>query len=454
MFTDLVARDTPGASGTVPAAEPGARARFLQLLATALQQGQLVRLVLGQHIGTDATLDRVLARPVHLRGQPHLQLVYRHRTKDITKNHPLAEALAVLSDLIGPVFRNAHLFTDRQEAQLTCKEKGGRDKSLLRVGRLQPADREGAGDTDGDASGQPAAHNREKQRPLDLRQPHWQDLGLATAQGTLVPAMARKWKQINKFTEIFAAALESSALAQQQEIRVIDFGSGKAYLTFAMHEWLRAHGKAPQVTGVELRTELVELCNQAAQRHGLTGLRFDAGDVRDYPTPQVDAMIALHACDTATDFALHLGLQAGARLIVCSPCCHKELRPQFQLPAPLRPLLQHGVHLGQEAEMVTDSLRALLLDAAGYDTQVFEYVSLEHTNKNKMILAVRREPPAANDAEAQAAAEVRTRTALQQVEDLKRFYGIRHHSLQAQMQASGRLPTLPPLPMSSPSPAP
>jgi Methyltransferase domain len=446
MFTDLVARDTPGAP---PAAEPGARARFLQLLATALQQGQLARLVLGQHTGADTTLERVLARPVHLRGQPHLQLVYRHRTRDITKNHTIPEALAVLAALIGPVFRNAHLFTDRQEAQFTFKEKGGRDKSLLRVGRLSPAATAEVDHADGDAPGASTAHNREKQRPLDLHQPYWQDLGLATTQGTLVPAMARKWKQINKFAEIFAAALESSALAQQDEIRVIDFGSGKAYLTFAMHEWLRRHGKTPQVTGVELRAELVELCNQAAQRHGLTGLRFDAGDVRDYPTPQVDAMIALHACDTATDFALHLGLQAGARLIVCSPCCHKELRPQFQLPAPLRPLLQHGVHLGQEAEMVTDSLRALLLDAAGYDTRVFEYVSLEHTNKNKMILAVRREPPAADDAEALAAVQVHTRTALQQVEDLKRFYGIRHHSLQAQMQASGLLhaqPAAPALP--------
>jgi hypothetical protein len=137
---------------------------------------------------------------------------------------------------------------------------------------------------------------------------------------------------------------------------------------------------------VELRTGLVTLCEASARRHGLQGLSFNAGDVRSYEPDPVDVMIALHACDTATDHAIHLGLRAGAQLIVCSPCCHKQLRPQMKSPPLLRPMLQHGIHLGQQAEMVTDSLRALLLDAAGYDTQVFEFIALEHTSKNKMIL--------------------------------------------------------------------
>jgi hypothetical protein len=141
--------------------------------------------------------------------------------------------------------------------------------------------------------------------------------------------------------------------------------------------------------------------------------------VRTVVPPKIDIMIALHACDTATDHAIHTGLRAGASIIMCSPCCHKELRPQLLSPHPLRPILKHGVHLGQQAEMLTDGLRAMLLEACGYDTQVFEFVSLEHTNKNKMILAVKRDRPAA-DADA----------LWQQIADLKGFYGIQAQCLE------------------------
>jgi Methyltransferase domain len=133
-------------------------------------------------------------------------------------------------------------------------------------------------------------------------------------------------------------------------------------------------------------------------------------------------MIALHACDTATDQAIYLGIRAGAELILCSPCCHKQLRPQLLSPHPLRSVFQHGIHAEQQAEMLTDSLRALLLEAQGYDTQVFEFVSLEHTRKNKMILAVKRRAPKP------------TEPVLAQVEELKRFFGIREHCLEILLQ--------------------
>jgi len=151
----------------------------------------------------------------------------------------------------------------------------------------------------------------------------------------------------------------------------------------------------------------------------LEGLTFEQGDVRTVVPEAIDIMIALHACDTATDHAIHTGLRAGAAIIMCSPCCHKELRPQLLSPHPLRPILKHGVHLGQQAEMLTDGLRAMLLEACGYDTQVFEFVALEHTNKNKMILAVKRAQPTA-DAEA----------LWQQIADLKGFYGIQAQCLE------------------------
>lgn len=422
MFSTLISPTDP----------PTARARFLQLLDTALASRQFVRLALGKYRGGEVGLERLLVRPVMLRGEASLQLVYRHTTKDITKNHPTAEALQVIDHLIGPAFQNAHLHTRTQEVQLTVKEKGGRDKSLLRVGKVA-APEGGAADEAPDDGDGTSAHNREKHRLLSLDRPFWSDLGVTTAQHQLIPAMARKWRQINKFTEVFASAVAASPLANapmDRPIGVFDFGCGKGYLTFAMHDWLRAQGRVPQVTGVELREELVALCNDAAARHGMDGLRFDAGDVRHYTPVGLDVMVALHACDIATDYAIDFGLRAGASIIMCSPCCHKQVRPQMKTPPLLRPMLQHGVHLGQEAEMVTDSLRALLLDAAGYDTQVFEFVSLEHTNKNKMILAVRRTETPDGHAD----------TVRAQIREIKAFYGIREQCLETLIATRTNIP--------------
>ena len=253
---------------------------------------------------------------------------------------------------------------------------------------------------------------------------------MTTARHELVPAMARKWKQINKFIEVFSHALSHSPLQQrdpQLPIHVVDFGSGKGYLTFAMHDYLRnSLGLQGQVTGVELREDMVRLGNTAAARLEQPGLRFEHGDVRTYTPAAIDVMIALHACDVATDYALHLGIRSNAAIIMCSPCCHKQIRPQMHTPSLLKPMLQYGVHLGQEAEMVTDSLRALLLEACGYETKVFEFVSLEHTNKNKMILAVKRPEPVAPG------------ELLEKIRGIKQFYGIQEHCLETLLQADGR----------------
>ena len=210
---------------------------------------------------------------------------------------------------------------------------------------------------------------------------------------------------------------------------MVDFGSGKGYLTFAIHDWLRhTLQREAVVTGVELREDLVQLCRGVIGKLHLDGMAYEQGDVRDHHPAQLNVMIALHACDIATDHAIHLGIRAGADIILCSPCCHKEVRPQLLNPHPLRPILQHGIHQAQEAEMLTDGLRALLLDAAGYDTQVFEFISLEHTNKNKMILAVKRAEAGSADA------------VVAQIRDIKAFYGIQAQCLEQLLRADGLLP--------------
>ncbi len=404
MFTRLI---TPPPAATAPAHE-----RFLHLVRLALAGGQFGKLLLSGPAGGDEDdVERLTVRLVELRGEPALSFLWRHRTKDVTKNHAPEAGLAEIATLLGARFRNAHLHTSTEEVQFAVSRKG---RETLRVTRV-----------DGAEAPAPAAHDKAKQRPLDIAHPVWSALGLThlvKGEPALVPAMARKWKQINRFVEILSAAVDEAGL--RRPVREADFGAGKGYLTFAVHDWLQSHGLQPRVTGIELRSDMVKLCTAIVEAEGLAGLRFDEGDVRTQAVQPLDVMIALHACDIATDHALHVGLQSGARVIMSSPCCHKELRPQMTLPAVLRPMLQHGIHLGQEAEMVTDSLRALLLESQGYRTQVFEFIALEHTSKNKMILAVKTQGAAA---EALAA---RRPELLAQIAEIKRFYGLREQRLE------------------------
>ena len=390
------------------------RAQFIDLLETSLSQNAFIKLVLARYVGTEVELQRLIIKPTTIKQQPCLSFVYRYKTRDITKNLPLAEAVELIAGLLPESFKNAHLLSLSEEVQLEFGKKG---KSTLFTSKAQQLREAPSAD-----------HDREKKRYLELSRPFLKDLGVTNAQHELIPAMSRKWKQINKFIEVFSHALTSSPLQLDQPIKVADFGSGKGYLTFAIHDYLRnSLGAEGQVTGVELREDMVNLCNTAAARLEHPGLDFQHGDVRSVAPSALDVMIALHACDIATDYAIHMGIRSGAAIIMCSPCCHKQIRLQIQSPSLLRPMLQYGLHMGQQAEMVTDSLRALLLEACGYETKVFEFISLEHTNKNKMILAVKRAEP------------VKPAELLARIQELKTFYGIQEQCLETLLLADGFL---------------
>jgi SAM-dependent methyltransferase len=393
-----------------------ARDRFLTLLSSAVHDGTLVKLTLGKHRGADATLQNLFIRPVTLKAGPHLSLLWRHATRDITKNHPPAEALALIEPLIGTDFLDAHLFTPAQTAQFETR-KDGTGRLTVKTASIAPMPA-------------PDTHDRTKSHLIAGDAPWLRALGVTNDRGLPREGMAHKFRQIQKFTELLAQLLNESELVRPSDsvsdsglsaldsrlLRISDMGCGKGYLTFA----LAAHlGPRAEVTGIEFRPELVRLCNDLARDHGLAPhLRFAAGDIASTALEHVDVLVALHACDTATDDALAKGLAAGARLLVVSPCCQKELRPQLTAPAVLSDALRHGIFQERQAEFVTDSLRAMLLEWAGYKTKVFEFISTEHTAKNLMITAIKTGRPRGVD---EALAD--------RIRAFAAFYGIRHQAL-------------------------
>ena len=391
-----------------------ARDRFLALLSTAITTDTLVKLTLGKPASPPAepTLENVFIRPIALKSGPHLTFVWRHAQRDATKNLLPAEGLNLVTYLLGREFLDAHLFTATHTIQLETKPDGSarvRAKATASAPALAPA-----------------AHDHAKNYLIPANAPWLRALGVTNDQGQPRAEQAAKFRQIQKFAELIlplVAETFPSAEPAAAQLRIADMGSGKGYLTFAVATLL---GSSATVTGLEVRPELVELCNRVARENSLPNLTFSTGAI---PAPKIenpeskienpiDALIALHACDTATDDALAHGIAAGARLLIVSPCCQKEIRPQLVPPPVLADALRHGIFQERQAEFVTDALRALLLEWAGYKTKVFEFISTEHTAKNLLIVAQRIRVAATPDD-----------PAVQRLRDFARFYGVRHQRL-------------------------
>ena len=378
--------------------------QLLDVFQQAIDTHQFERLILSQYKGELEQLEKMTLRVISLQQQPMLSILYRYKTQDVTKNYPLSEALDLTRNLLL-CCKQANLFTATEELQLKKNKK----KAMLTVTQNKATAKSGS---------EQQGHDRVKHRYVNQDSLFLQPLGITDAKAQIIPSMARKWKQINKFVEICAGAVEQIQQTDQP-LHVVDFGSGRGYLTVGLYDYLAKHQQTPFVTGVELNPKMVEFCQNVSAQAGFEQLGFFQGDVRTYEPERLDVMIALHACDVATDFAIHTGIRLNAQMIMCAPCCHKELRPQLTAPKVLSPMLQFGIHAGQQAEMLTDTIRALLLKAYGYDTKVFEFVALEHTSKNKMILAIKRQDYSEPD-----------QAVLAQIKALKEMYGIQKHSLE------------------------
>jgi hypothetical protein len=262
-------------------------------------------------------------------------------------------------------------------------------------------------------------HDRLKERIIPAHgNIYLKELGILNSNFEVRNEMNDKYLQINRYIELLAPLISETGLPDG--FHVADMGSGKGYLTFALYDYLvNALGKRPVMTGVESRQELVNLCNDIAGKAAFTNLKFIPGTIQDAKLEKVDILIALHACDTATDDAIFRGITSGASLIVCAPCCHKQIRKEFRVVNELRSITKHGILEERQAEIITDGIRALILESHGYKTKVFEFISTEHTPKNLMIVG-RKMPgkPAGRE------------KSLESIRAVRELFGIRQHYLE------------------------
>ncbi|MCC7507549.1 MAG: SAM-dependent methyltransferase [Saprospiraceae bacterium] len=378
--------------------------RFVQLFEQAFNEGALLKCTLsrpGAAAGPD--LKNIYLRRVELKKGPHVAFTYRYKTRDEVKNLPLPEAIAQLQQWLGTQWLNADLFSTGQDATLSFAKNGEAALSLKKPAQTATPD---------------TRHDRSKNRLLSPEAPWLRAQGITNARGEVLPTAQDKWRQINKFLEIIEALLKSHPLPP--DAHIADMGSGKGYLTFALYDFLvNRLGMKPRITGIELRPALVEFCNKTAREAGFEGLDFIADDIARYKPERLDLLIALHACDTATDLALATGILGKAEIIVVAPCCHKQIRKELHPHNEMAPLLRHGILEERQAEILTDGIRALLLESQGYRTQVFEFISTEHTAKNVMITAI-----------GGAREKKREKEALEKVKALKEGFGIGEHYLE------------------------
>lgn len=378
---------------------------FLAAVKTSFANGSLIRLKLGGYHGAEADLKLIEIKKISVKGGDKFSFTYRYKTRDIIKNFIQPEALAMLRAGLKTEFRSAQLNTT--EFDLSFERNG--DK--IRLKRTEVEGRE-AVSTD---------HNRAKNRPLsETNKPYLHALGITGKDGAVRNDAQDKFRQINKMVEIFAPLIQ---VIKADKPRIVDMGAGKGYLDFALYDFLaNVAGRPAEVIGVEMRDKLVADGNATAAASGFEGLSFVSGTILDYDASGADAVIALHACDTATDDAIFRGINAGASLIAVAPCCHKQIRRQMEAGKAedkLSVLLRHGIFMERQAEMVTDALRALLLELNGYRTKVFEFVSDAHTPKNNLIVA-EKDGRVGRDREA----------ILAQIAETKSMFGIDKHYLE------------------------
>lgn len=373
-----------------------------------MESGSFIKITLSAYKG-DEDLKNIYIKKVSIKNTPKLSFTYRYKTRDIVKNFDQSEALSQLAAYFGTQqFNIITMFSLEGDEELSINKQGATKFIQRKASQTALL---------------PESHDKAKQRKLsDTSKPYLHALQITDATGAVYKNAQDKYKQINHYIEILSSMLKD--FDADRTINVADMGSGKGYLTFALYDYLRNElNRDTKVTGVEYRQDMVDLCNKIAAESGFSGLQFKKGVIADYESKELDVLIALHACDTATDDAIAKGIHNNAELIVVAPCCHKQVRKamsQGQPSSDMNFLLKYGLFFERQAEMITDSIRTMILEYFGYQTKVVDFISDLHTPKNVLIIAQKKKnhSPVAKD------------DFLQELNKIKTYWGIDRHYLE------------------------
>lgn len=344
---------------------------WLALVETAFKSADLIKITLAKPATSAGDLKSVDIRPMMIKREMKLSFTHHHKTRDIVKNYSLIEAQVLLGRLVSEIFASARLHL--VGADIGLARQGDNFILVTAKPTLQQGD---------------LSHNRVKNHLIaNTGKNYLHALGLTDGQGQVLKTAQDKFRQINKYIEIVDGLIKD---LPNRKLRIVDMGAGKGYLTFALYDHLVNTLKRDcEVVGVEYRADLVKLCNEIAVASTFVDLKFVEGTIAGFDCAGADMVIALHACDTATDDAIAKAIKADAQIIVVAPCCHKQIRREMREvdgPNDLAFLLKFGTYQERLAEMITDGLRAKLMELSGYESNLFEFISDAHTPKNVMIV--------------------------------------------------------------------
>ncbi len=380
---------------------------FISKLSLSLQEQTFIKCTLGKsRVEKTNKLKNIYIKYIELKETPTLSFLYRYQTQDITKNFSVEDGIFEMNTLLGHDFLSGNLFTQKEDAEILYNKKR---KAILRIKKSSLTLKNNT------------QHNREKKRLISAQDNvYLKLLGIVSSNNEVYKNRQDKFRQINKYIEIIDNLIKSVTFSDK--IHIVDMGSGKGYLTFALYDYLKnSLNLDVHITGIELRSNLVDLCNSIAREAKFENLTFKAQLIEEYEAKQIDILIALHACDTATDDAIYKGLLAKSSLIVCAPCCHKQIRKQMNCQTDLQAFLKHNIFEERQAEMITDGIRALILEGYGYKTQIFEFISSEHTGKNVMMIGKKKN-------------NMLQQEAFDKIKSVKKQFGIEYHYLEKLIQ--------------------
>lgn len=356
----------------------------LKILLQKILNKDLQQIILSNSRHPEQT-QKVKIRPVLIREDLLFQETAYRGTQAFHENFTAEQLTDRICTALQEQFRQGEFSAKTLQATVLVSKKG---KLTLKVKNSGKAPRTAASEEE---ELQALAHNRTKHYILEEGKPvdFLVGLGVQTPDGRVTRARFDKFRQINRYLEFIEDVIDE--LPKDRTIRIIDFGCGKSYLTFAMYYYLHElQHRDIQVTGLDLKTDVIQHCNELAEKLGYDRLKFERGDISTYEgTDVADMVVTLHACDLATDYALDKAVKWGARVILAVPCCQHELNRQIKCD-PLKPVLKYGIIKERVAALLTDALRANLLEQQGYETQILEFIDMEHTPKNLLIRAVKK----------------------------------------------------------------